>query len=169
MGNRAVIIAQNKDGTVSDIGLYVHWNGGFSSIQAFLAYCEMMKFRTPESDDYGWAHMAKIVGNFFDGGSRSAGLNVGIISVAKAKTESGTLAEDAVDRLSPGDNGVYVIRNWHIVEHFDAWDPDQPTSAAELADVMMEINEAQPYQVSDGEIAAFAEKYEEEEKYVYVA
>lgn len=163
MGNRAVIIAQNKEGKVSNVGLYLHWNGGFNSIQAFLAYCEMMDFRPPEMDSYGWAQMVKIIGNFFDEGKRSNGLSLGVISVADAKTKNGQLADDAVAKLTPGDNGVYIIRDWHVVQHLDGWYPDEATSAEELEEFMIEINSAQPYQVPEEEIYEFAEKYESEE------
>jgi hypothetical protein len=36
MGNRAVI-TDNKQ----RIGIYLHWNGGRDSVEAFLKYCEL--------------------------------------------------------------------------------------------------------------------------------
>ena len=36
MGNRAVITTRSKD-----IGVYLHWNGGRDSVEAFLKYCEL--------------------------------------------------------------------------------------------------------------------------------
>ena len=48
MGNRAVITTRkagvnpaNSDAT----GVYLHWNGGRDSVEAFLAYCKLKQFR----------------------------------------------------------------------------------------------------------------------------
>ena len=52
MGNRAVITTRenfNNDG----VGVYLHWNGGRDSVQAFLTYCKMKGYREPTSDNYG--------------------------------------------------------------------------------------------------------------------
>ena len=49
MGNRAVI--QMKG---SNVGIYLHYNGGRDSIEGFLAYCKLRDFR---GDDYGMARL----------------------------------------------------------------------------------------------------------------
>lgn len=102
MGNRAVITTETNfenDG----IGIYVHWNGGYASVNAFLAYCEAHGYRRPEHDSYGWARLCQVIANFFGGG-----LSIGI---------------DCVGRLDCDnyDNGVYFIDNWRIVgrEYFN--------------------------------------------------
>lgn len=68
MGNRAVITTRenfDNDG----IGIYVHWNGGRDSVEAFLAYCEARGFRSPSQDNaYGFAQLARVIGNFFGNG-----------------------------------------------------------------------------------------------------
>ena len=92
MGNRAVITTNDKK-----MGVYLHWNGGRDSVEAFLKYCELQGYRAPSSDCYGWARLCQVIGNFF-GGSLSVGI-------------------DTYDRLDTdnGDNGVYIIEGWQIV------------------------------------------------------
>lgn len=92
MGNRAVITTKNKD-----LGVYLHWNGGRDSVEAFLTYCKLKGYRCPEYDNYGWARLCQVIGNFF-GGECSVGI-------------------DLYDNLDTdnGDNGVYIIENWEIV------------------------------------------------------
>lgn len=92
MGNRAVITTQDKD-----LGVYVHWNGGRSSVEGFLLYCKLKGYRCPENDCYGWARLCQVIGNFF-GGECSVGI-------------------DKYDRLDTdnGDNGTYIIKDWQIV------------------------------------------------------
>ena len=98
MGNRAVITTkvgwQDKE---HNLGVYLHWNGGRDSVEAFLKYCELKDFRSPDKDCYGWARLCQVIGNFFGGG-----LSVGI---------------DTVNRLDCDnwDNGVYIIEGWEIV------------------------------------------------------
>ena len=103
MGNRAVIMT--KEGYENGgIGLYLHWNGGRDSVEPFLKYCEIKGYRPPETDGYGWARLAQVVGNFF-GGSDSVG-----IDYYGKDSDFGYL-----------DNGVYIIENWKIIDrkHFD--------------------------------------------------
>lgn len=95
MGNRAVITTKEKQ-----IGLYLQWNGGRDSVEPFLAYCKAQGYRPPSQDCYGWARLAQVVGNYF-GGTLSVGL-------------------DRFKRLGDqGDNGVYVIDGWEIVDRLE--------------------------------------------------
>ena len=104
MGNRAVITTPEKA-----LALYLHWNGGRDTVEPLLKYCELQGYRPPSTDSYGWARMAQVVGNFF-GGSLSLGI-------------------DRFDRLGDqGDNGVYVIDGWKIVDRIELdydkdWNP----------------------------------------------
>lgn len=96
MGNRAVITTrENFDN--NGVGVYVHWNGGRDSVEAFLTYCKRKGYRSPDQDCYGWARLCQVIGNFF-GGEGSVGI-------------------DTVDRLDCDnyDNGVYIIEGWKIV------------------------------------------------------
>lgn len=124
MGNRAVITTKDKK-----IGVYLHWNGGRDSVEAFLAYCKLQGYRPPESDCYGWARLCQIIGNFFGGG-----LSLGI---------------DEYNRLDRdnGDNGVYIIENWEIIgrEFSHREQREYP-----LRDMLIEINEKQPSHIKLG-------------------
>lgn len=100
MGNRAVITT-SKDVEVdksNDIGIYLHWNGGRDSVEAFLTYCRISGFRPPEHDCYGWARLCQVIANFFGGD----GLSVGIDRCCQLDCDN-------------YDNGVYIISNWQIV------------------------------------------------------
>lgn len=92
MGNRAVITTPDKE-----MGVYLHWNGGRDSVEAFLHYCELQGFRSPDRDPYGWARLCQVIGNFFGGG-----LSVGVGLYDQLDTDN-------------GDNGVYIIEGWRIV------------------------------------------------------
>lgn len=120
MGNRAVITTEEKR-----IGVYLHWNGGRDSVEAFLAVCKRLKHRPPESDCYGFARLCQVIGNYF-GGTASLGV-------------------DTLDHLDcdNGDNGVYIIKNWEIVgrEHFDNRSEQQ---GYELKKLVAEVIANQP-------------------------
>jgi hypothetical protein len=120
MGNRCVIATEKKD-----LAVYLHWNGGRDSVEAFLEYCRRMNFRTPESDCYGWARLVQVIANYFGGD----GLSVGIDTFKNL--------DGAGD-----DNGNYIIRDWKIVarEHFDG--PEQ--NEYPLEQMLKSIEDAQP-------------------------
>lgn len=106
MGNRAVITTPERK-----VGLYLHWNGGRDTIEPLLRYCELKGYRPPSADCYGWARMCQVLGNFF-GGTLSIGID----------------AYTTDSQMDPGDNGIYVIEGWRIVEHlrteYDSdWNP----------------------------------------------
>lgn len=56
------------------LALYLHWNGGRDSVEAFLAYCDLRGFRPPDADECGWARLCQVIANFMG----ADGLNVGI-------------------------------------------------------------------------------------------
>jgi len=119
MGNRAVITDENKR-----VGVYLHWNGGRDSVEAFLLYCKLKGYRAPENDCYGWARLCQVIGNYFGGE-----LSVGI---------------DTYDRLDTdnGDNGVYIIKDWEIVgrEYYEGREQE----GYDLFDTLVYINGRQP-------------------------
>lgn len=135
MGNRAVITTRDER-----IGVYLHWNGGRDSVEAFLTYCKIRKFRPPEQDDYGWARLIQIIANYF-GGDLSIGVNT-------------------LDRLDcdNGDNGTYIIENWEIVGRKYVTFAEQ--DARELKSFVKTINECQPIgdRLTDSEIDDFFER-----------
>jgi hypothetical protein len=87
MGNRAVVTVKG-----SKVGLYLHWNGGRESVQAFLRAAKDLGVRDPVNDaSYFYSRFAQVVSNFF-GGTTCVGLEA--------------LSElDCVN----GDNGVFVV------------------------------------------------------------
>lgn len=125
MGNRAFITSEKKD-----LGIYLHWNGGRDSVNAFLKYCELRHFRSPEVDGYGWARLAQVVANFFG----RQGLSIGI--------EKYTSDEDMT--YMADNNGVYVIKDWEIVDRVYPWSGFEEQDVYDLGEMLVEIDDAQP-------------------------
>ena len=119
MGNRGVITTEDKK-----IGIYLHWNGGLDSVNAFLTYCKLRKFRAPERDSYGWARLCQVIGNYF---GRDLSVGIGLYETMDCNN---------------GDNGVYIIRNWNVVGREFA--PARECSLYDLADFVVEIDKCQP-------------------------
>lgn len=119
MGNRAVITTQK-----GKLGIYLHWNGGRDSIEAFLKYCELKGYRKPEDNNYGWARLCQVVCNYLDGG-----LSVGIDTLSNLDCDN-------------GDNGMYIIKDWKIVgrKYFGGEESDEH----EFHGMLRDINKAQP-------------------------
>ncbi len=134
MGNRAVITTNEN---LKETGLYLHWNGGRSSVEGFLAFCKMKGFRCPEDDNYGWAYLACVCCNFFGSGT-SCGV-------------------DACTHLDCDnyDNGVYVIRDWMIVGR--KFQRGKEQLDYDLKDMLKGIDDAQPpkLKLTDAEWAEF--------------
>ena len=122
MGNRAVITTEAEE-----IGVYLHWNGGRDSVEAFLAVCKELGHRPPENDCYGFARLCQVIGNF-SGGTNSLGV-------------------DNIKNLdcNNGDNGMYIIKDWEIVgRKFHDNCPEQ--KEYELAGMIQDIKDKQPKQ-----------------------
>lgn len=135
MGNRAVITDVNRT-----MGVYLHWNGGRQSVEAFLKYCDLCGYRSPTSDDYGWARLCQVIGNYFG----PSGLSVGIRPYTNDDLED------------PGDNGIYVIDGWDIVDRVRpyGWDDYEWEEEVghDLTEMLHEIDSAQP---ARGQLGAF--------------
>lgn len=127
MGNRAIVKAFGKN-----IGVYLHWNGGRDSVEAFLEYCKLRGFRDFE-DSYGMARFCQIAGNFF-GGTLSLGIETNVYMD---------------ERCSPGDNGIYEVKGWEIVGRCDA--PSREQQEYDLVDALVEIDKSQPFNDQMGE------------------
>lgn len=97
MGNRAVITTK-ENFKKNGIGIYVHWNGGRDSVEAFLRYCELKGYVSPEKCNYGFARLTQVISNLF-GGHDSIGIDL--------------LSNLDCDNR---DNGVYIIEDWKIVD-----------------------------------------------------
>lgn len=97
MSNNALIITEKRD-----LAVYVHNLGSQGYIEAFLEVCKQAKFRSPETDSYGWARLCQGICNYHDVKASNAyrpGLGCGI------------------DIFKPGDydNGIYIIKDWEII------------------------------------------------------
>lgn len=135
MGNRAVITTSTGWSDIqnsTELGVYLHWNGGRDSVEAFLTYCKLRGFRPPETDCYGWARLCQVIANFFGGD----GLSIGIDKCCNLDCDN-------------WDNGVYIIKNWEIVgrEYFEGVEQN----AYDLTEMLLEIDECQPEQQRLGE------------------
>lgn len=119
MGNRAVI-SIGKEYSDTNVGIYVHWNGGKDSVEGFLLAAKRQLGGRLGDGTYGTARLIQCVTSFFPG-ALSAGVGV-----------CGSLDCDN------GDNGVYVVdpETMEIVDrkHFDAGEQQEhnPKEIAEL-------------------------------------
>jgi hypothetical protein len=117
MGNRAVITTEEEK-----IGVYLHWNGGRDSVEGFLAVCEQMGYRAPDTDCYGWARLCQVCCNYFSGR-----LSVGIDRLECLDCDN-------------GDNGMYIIKGWKIVgrKYFDGRTEQSEYNLKEMIDGIIE-------------------------------
>lgn len=130
MGNRAII--QTRESYENEgIGVYLHWNGGYDSVSAFLKYCELKGYRAPDTDSYGWARLCQVIGNYF-GGSLSLGID--------------NFSKDAGEWQ---DNGTYIIEGWKIVDR-KFYDYEEQSNH-DLIEMLIGIDEAQPVMEQLGE------------------
>ena len=103
MGNRATITTApfNEDSAC----IYLHWNGGRESVEAFCAAAKELGYRSPGSDEtYALARLTGLICTFFD---LESDTSIGIGTVR--------------DLLGAGDdNGCFVLGgDWEIVERRD--------------------------------------------------
>ena len=139
MGNRAVICTTNIEPKNStSIGIYVHWNGGYDSVEAFLAYCKLKGYRPPETDNYGWARLCQVIANYFGGG-----LSIGIDACCNLDCDN-------------GDNGTYIIKDWEIVgrKYHRGFEQDR----YDLTTMLIEIDQTQPEREQFGKEFFLAEE-----------
>lgn len=122
MGNRAVITTDYRP---NSLGLYLHWNGGRDSIEAFLTYCKL----------HNW------------NGSGTDAL-VKLIHVITNVLGSDSVELDMNKRLDcdNGDNGVYVIdSDWNIVDRkcFDGMEQHEYDLNEFIHDIDKEMPESE--------------------------
>ena len=106
MGNRALIAFKEKESTKKKEEvpcIYLHWNGGRDSVEAFLDATKRLGVRTHDQS-YGMARLTQIIANFMGGT-----LSIGISSVG----------DWALDFL---DNGVYWVDELEIYDRTDTYD-----------------------------------------------
>lgn len=114
------------------MGVYLHWNGGRDSVEAFLKYCELKGYRSPDKDSYGWARLCQVIGNFFGGGN-----SIGIDTLWHLDRDN-------------GDNGVYIIEGWKIVDRYYFDGTEQ--HGYDLKEMLVEIDRRMPEEERLGEL-----------------
>ena len=125
MGNRAVITTKENFEN-NGVGIYVHYCGDLESIEAFLTYCKIIDARQPEDDDYGWATLSRVIGNYF-GDTTGIGINV----------------IDQLDTIN-SDNGTYIIKDWQVVDRYYSKGLKSNITYEELIDKLLDIDNCQP-------------------------
>lgn len=128
MGNRAIIRQAGKHA-----GVYLHWNGGRDSVEAFLEYCKLKGLPGFDSS-YGLARFCQVVSNFF-GGSNSIGISTDVYN------------SDAEGL----DNGIYDVKGFEIVGRVPDISPDLEQRNHDQQEMIVEIDAAQPKNEQLGE------------------
>ena len=120
MGNRAVITTNQR--RMCDMNsIYLHWNGGRDSIEAFLQYAKLRGLKNPNNEET-MQELYRIIKNFL----------------------GNSCIYDKYSRLDTDnyDNGVYVINSdFEIIDRlfFDGIEQD----TYDIVEMMLAINEAQ--------------------------
>ena len=129
MGNRAII--KGKD---SDLGVYVHWNGGRDSVEAFLEYASFLSPHSGLGEKYydsGLGTLVTLITNFMNNSS----------SVDITTTD---------DYANPShlDNGIYVVDGWEIVDRISP--PLYEQNGYDRREMLIAIDDAQPEKMKRG-------------------
>ena len=121
MGNRAVITTAPF--AKKNVGIYVHWNGGRASVEAFLEAAKQLGYRDPTSDrSYALAGLAGLIWSYLG----TDGLSVGIDTCENLDCEN-------------GDNGTYLVgKDWQIVgrKFTSTWQEAEEVNADKTAAVV---------------------------------
>ena len=110
MGNRAVITIKENNTPKEDWqSLYLHWNGGRDSVEPLLHVAKLYGIRCQADPSYAIARLSQLTGNTL-GGTLSIGV--------------GTYKQLDTDNY---DNGVYVVKDWEIVdrEYHDGYEQQE--------------------------------------------
>lgn len=124
MGNRAVITWGNRHNYQTKVGIYLHWNGGRDSVEAFLKFCDLMGYRCPP-DSYGIARLTQVITNFFGSGGLSCGVDI--------------CANLDCDNW---DNGVYLCDGWKITDRLFFKGEEQ--TGHDMANMLAQIADSMP-------------------------
>ena len=126
MGNRAVITTK-ENFEKNGVGIYVHYSGDLESIEAFLTYCKIIGARQPENDDYGWATLSRVIGNYF---GDTTGIGINVVQQLDATNS---------------DNGTYIIKDWQIIDRrYSLGKLKSDMTYEELLDKLLDVDECQP-------------------------
>lgn len=123
MGNRAFIMAEG-----ASTGIYLSWNGGRDSVEAFLQYAELSGLPPLGRKNEGLPAFVTVLVNFFG----NHGLHVHL-DQCDPEWPQGS---------DPGDNGVYVVNGFGITGRYGICGPEQQRH--ELDALLRSIDAAQP-------------------------
>lgn len=120
MSNSGVIQFKNNSG---EYGVYLHWNGGRDSIEAFLKYCKLKGYMSNDISRF-----IQTVANYFGGNNSIYLENINKISSA---------------------NGIYIVDNWEIIgrKNFNYSEQKEHN----LEEMLLDIDKAQPEKLQLGE------------------
>lgn len=134
MGNRAVIAFVGNTNPLSQC-IYLHWNGGRASVEAFLGAAKALNIRRPDprwgqvAKDVAIEQLANLIGPWFFG--NDPGLTVYIESYARADKDN-------------GDNGLYLIDNDLNIVRRDYCRGGEEIDSAKTAGIIQHIVERAP-------------------------
>jgi hypothetical protein len=123
MGNRCLIAFKEKESKKKKEEvpcIYLHWNGGRDSVEAFLDASKRLGVRTNDQF-YGMARMTQIISNYLGGT-----LSIGISNVGD--WDLGFL-----------DNGVYWVDGLEIYDRTDTYDGFEEQKEYDHEEMVKEI------------------------------
>jgi len=123
MGNRCLIAFKEKESKKKKEEvpcIYLHWNGGRDSVEAFLDATKRLGVRTNDQS-YGMARMTQIISNYLGGT-----LSIGISNVG----------DWDLDFL---DNGVYWVDGLEIYDRTDTYDGFEEQKEYDHEEMVKEI------------------------------
>lgn len=130
MGNRCRIVSKN-----SETAIYLQWNGGRDSVEAFLTYGKLKGL--PGLNDDRYFGLVTIITNFFG----NDGFNI--------YSESAENALIVGEEAMLVDNGTYVVDGWKIVDRICPPEVEQQEYA--MDEMLLTIDRAQPAREQLGE------------------
>jgi len=138
MGNRALIAFKEKESTKKKEEvpcIYLHWNGGRDSVEAFLDATRRLGVRKHDQS-YGMARLTQIIANYLGGT-----LSIGISNVGD--WDLGFL-----------DNGVYWVEGLEIYDRTDTWEGHQEQNSYDHEELVKAIIDANSFVHEEGEEVA---------------
>ena len=124
MGNRAVIAFKSKHQEKDQSpAIYLHWSGSPHQVHGFLKAAKEFGIRG-DDPSYCMARLTQVIGNTI-GGTLSMGIGC-----------YGNFGDQ-------GNNGVYWIKNWEVVEHDTDWAEElEPKGVEAVYQDTLEANKA---------------------------
>lgn len=110
-----------------DLAACLRRNGDIESVRAFLRYCELRGFPSPDEDCGGWGCLCQVVANF----AGADGPAIGVRSY---------LGDEEADFGV----GIYVISEWEIVECIGHRESPTKRQGRGLLETLLAIDAAQP-------------------------